>query len=88
MMGGTGIEVPCLEDGEEPITGFFTTRLVKASSIAEAEEIAKEMVLRDWTSGEYASTNRGAPPVVRIEAAHETSWWRLFRFRNTGYTFY
>jgi hypothetical protein len=87
-MEGTGIEVPCPEDGGEPIIGFFTTRLVKARTVDEAEGKAKEMVLSDWTVGEYASINQGGTPALKVDTVYSASWWQSLKYKNTGHTFY
>lgn len=53
MLGGTGIDVPS-EENESSIIGFFTTRFVRGGTVREAERKAKDMVLSEWLSGEYA----------------------------------
>ena len=88
VLEGTGIDVPCLEAGGAPMVGFFTTRLVKAGTVEEAEEKAKKMVLLDWTVGEYASANQGGKPALRVEAIYSASWWQWLIFKNTGHSFY
>lgn len=71
-----------------PIIGFFTTRLVKARTVDEAEDKAKKIVLTDWTVGEYASVNQGGTPTLKVDAVYFASWWHSLRFKNTGHIFY
>jgi hypothetical protein len=87
MMQGVGIEVPNLEGGE-PIVGFFTTRLVSASTSSEAESKAKKMVIADWTAGEYADSNKGAVPQLTVESVQACSFLKRFTFKNGGHAFY
>jgi hypothetical protein len=76
-----------LSDGP-PIIGFFTTRIVRAKSLDEAEEKAKAMVLTDWTSGEYASSNVGSRPILRVDSVYGSNWWQHLRFKNKGHSFF
>ncbi|MDC0680888.1 hypothetical protein [Sorangium atrum] len=87
ILEGKGIKVQGA-DGEPPIIGFFATRAVRARSVKQAEEIAKAMVLADWTTGEYALLNRGGAPVLKVEGVNALSWWRFLRFKNTGHAFF
>lgn len=87
MLGGTGINITS-EEGGPSITGFFTTRLVRAETAAEAEKKAKAMIISEWTSGEYSEVNTGLIPLLSIEKTFESSFWKYLRFKNRGYTFY
>ncbi|WP_437907153.1 hypothetical protein WME95_04415 [Sorangium sp. So ce327] len=87
ILEGKGIKVE-VADGEPPIIGFFATRAVRAHSVKQAEEIAKAMVLADWTTGEYAPLNQGGAPVLKVEGVDALSWWRFLRFKNTGHVFF
>ena len=53
MLGETRIDIPSKEN-ESSIIGFFTARFVRAVTVIEAERKAKDMVLSEWLSGEYA----------------------------------
>ena len=87
ILEGRGIKVEDAEGGP-PIIGFFTTHAVRAHSVEEAEEMAKAMVLGDWTTGEYASANQGGAPVLKVESVYASSWWRFLRFKNKGHSFF
>ncbi|WP_437914873.1 hypothetical protein WME73_04505 [Sorangium sp. So ce302] len=87
ILEGMGIKVE-VADGGPPIIGFFATRAVRAHSVKQAEELAKAMVLADWTTGEYALLNQGGAPVLKVEGVDALSWWRFLRFKNTGHAFF
>jgi hypothetical protein len=87
MLHGTGIHVPG-NSGAPPIIGFYTTRVVRASSEAEAAHAAKSVVTAQWQSGEYAESNTGGLPQLRIESVARTGFFRGMLFRNGGHTFY
>lgn len=87
MLHGTGIRVPSQESGEDLI-GFYTTRLVRAASEAEAERNARRNVETQWTTGEYAATNLGARPELSTEWVRQTSFLDLFFFKSKGHAFY
>lgn len=88
-MEGTGIGFSA-SDGAPPAIGFFTTRWVKASSPASACDLAKQLVLSEWTpSGTYGSTNSGSPPQLVVEETWEIGAFRaLFGRKPAGYSFY
>jgi hypothetical protein len=87
MLHGTGIRVPS-QGSEEDLIGFYTTRLVRASSEAEAERSARGKVETQWRTGEYARNNLGPPPALSTEWVRRTSFLDLFFFRATGHAFY
>jgi len=85
-MNGEGISVP--SSGDEVI-GFYTTRWVKADRSEEAEEIAKELVLLDWTEGEYADLNEGDPPIISVDSISPVGFLKyLWRRPGKGHAFY
>jgi hypothetical protein len=88
MLGGTGIDIPSDEKNGPPIIGFFTARLVMAATAAEAEKRAKDMVLSEWSSGEYARANKGSMPILTVESVQESSLSEKLRSKNKGYSFY
>jgi hypothetical protein len=45
-MQGSGIDLPC--PGTEPATGFFSTVIVAAGSVRQAESLARAAVLTEW----------------------------------------
>ena len=89
MLVGRGISYPS-SNGGDPIIGFFTTRLIKATDETHAQHLAKEAVLAEWRpGGEYASANAGSLPALTVDDS-----WRvgplsgIFGRRPRGYAFY
>ncbi|MFL6628540.1 MAG: hypothetical protein ACJ8G1_19020 [Vitreoscilla sp.] len=74
---------------DRPLVGFYTTRVVKASSTADAVDVASQSVLAQWAGdGSYVHSNRGSIPQLSVEwIRHDTFLSALF-FRATGYCFY
>lgn len=70
--------------------GFFTTRLVRATDLAAAEQQAKDLVLSEWRlSGAYASANRGSVPALSIEKSFPVSFLAgMFGRKPSGYALY
>lgn len=87
VMEGTGIKVPSVP---EPIVGFLTTRKVKAVDQDEAIKKARNVVLQDWTDGEYQASNIGALPDLQIDSVRRLGLIEgvFSRVPNSGYTFY
>lgn len=87
ILSGEGIDLPL---GSTSSVGFFTTRLVRATDLAGAEDLARELVLSDWRKGgPYAESNRGSLPTLSIEQSFAVGWLaRTFGRRPAGYTFY
>ena len=74
--------------GGPPIIGFFATRVVHADSLQEAKKKATDMVLADWTTGEYAALNIGNRPVVKVDGVYASNWSKHFVFKNKGHAFF
>jgi hypothetical protein len=87
MIEGEGIDVPSENNGPS-IIGFFTTRIVEASTAEAAESKAKNMILAEWSTGTYAETNRSSLPTMVVESVIETGFLESVKFKNEGYTFY
>jgi hypothetical protein len=87
MLHGTGIRVPSQEVGRE-IIGFYTTRLVLAPTEGEAVTRAHGKVMSQWSSGNYARSNKGQLPELSTQWVERTSFLDLFFFKATGHTFY
>lgn len=87
MIEGEGIKISS-EKQEPSITGFFTTRLVRASTTEEAEKKAKTMILAEWTSAEYAKVNKGSLPSLTVSSMEKTNFIESLKSKYTGYSFY
>lgn len=86
-LSGRGIDCAI---GDDRAVGFFTTRLVKAPDLAQAEVVAKELVLSEWRAGgEYSHSNRGPVPVLVVEESFPLGLLAgIFSRRPSGYSFY
>ena len=88
VVNGEGISVPSSTTGEE-IIGFYTTRWIKAASADEAKSVAIDLVMSDWTEGEYAESNRGESPRLSVDSISQVSLIKyLWRQPGSGHTFY
>jgi hypothetical protein len=87
LVNGRGLRLPGAEGGPE-IRGFFTTRVVRASSSNEATERAIEAVREKWSTESFAEANRGQVPVLQAEEVHSSSFLESLRIPGKGYTFY
>lgn len=87
LLSGRGIDLPFDDDSA---IGFFTTRLVRAVDLANAETLARDLVLSEWRpGGDYAQANRGAVPVLSIERSFPVGWLQgIFGRKGSGYAFY
>ena len=88
-LAGSGISYPST-DGEAPIIGFFTTRLVTAPDRLQAHQLAMEVVLAEWRSGgAYAEGNIGTLPNLIVDESWPVGFLTgIFSRRPSGYTFY
>ncbi|AVP96802.1 hypothetical protein C7S18_06125 [Ahniella affigens] len=85
LVEGTGISVVM---AERTLVGFFATRAVRARSPEEAIEKVRAMVTADWTSGRYASWNKGVAPAIHVEDVWRSPWYQNVLSKNDGHTFY
>ncbi|WP_342316663.1 hypothetical protein [Lysobacter sp. FW306-1B-D06B] len=88
-LSGAGISYP-FADGSDPVIGFFTTRVVKAPDLGQAQAAATSLVLSEWLpGGPYAADNAGSPPTLSIEEAWPIGLFSgFFGAAPDGYTFY
>jgi len=73
LVNGRGLRIPRTE-GEPEIRGFFTTRVVRASSSNEAAEKAVDAVRERWNTESFAQANRGQVPVLLADEVHSSSF--------------
>ena len=71
-----------------PAIGFYTTRVVRARSEAEAARKAEEIVLAEWAAPPYVKANTGSPPSLTVESVSRVPLMRALRLPSKGYTFY
>ena len=86
-MQGRGIHIASEVFGK-PIIGFYTTRLVKAESLAAAKVKAKVHLLKEWDAEPYVSSNSGSSPTVTIQSVQQAGFSDWLKFKNKGYSFY
>ena len=87
MLHGVGLSIP--PDGATPgIIGFYTTRLVRAATVPDAEEVARHLVLSEWSPGARYGIHGSAGLQVFVESVATSSFLKSLCFANRGYTFY
>ncbi len=75
------------KDGIKVNYGFITTRIVKASSLKEAEDIAVDLVKNDDALMDMLSEqNWEKPPTIYLQEIYKASFWK--KLGGGGYTFY
>jgi hypothetical protein len=87
MLHGTGIYIQT-EKPLETIIGFYTTRLVRAKTDADAITKAKANVETEWVSGKYSKSNNGIAPQLSVESVFRSGLFEWLRFNNSGHSFY
>jgi hypothetical protein len=85
ILQGTGIRVPA---GRDVAVGFYATRAVRAASAEEAVMKAKQRVMENWTTGEYAESNKGNTPTLETESVERIGFLAAWRIPNSGHAFY
>ncbi len=78
-------------DGIEELTGFVTTRWVKAKTPEDAELLAVELIRRDSSLIGISRNNneKTAVPKIFLVELSPVSWFTYFRKSpGQGYTFY
>jgi len=88
QLQGTGIRLAGA-GSEPPIVGFYTTRIVRAASPAQAAEAAARTVSAQWADNTaYARSNAGSPPKLSVEWVKDDTFLGSLLFRGTGHAFY
>jgi hypothetical protein len=81
-----GENFPISREGGTKLTGFFTTRYVRAKRAEEAERKAVELVRYDQSLLAMLDPNSSVEPMVYLEEMARIPWWRPLG--GKGYTFY
>jgi hypothetical protein len=87
MLHGHGIKLH-IEGESRPAVGFYCTRQINASTAEAAVLKAKEMVLQEWSSPQYAAINKGALPILDVDSVEQVTFFSSLTFKNSGHTFY
>ncbi|MDH5179549.1 MAG: hypothetical protein OEZ39_11955 [Gammaproteobacteria bacterium] len=84
ILEGRNFEV--IIDGKVKNMGFYTTRIVKADSIEEAEDKAIHLIKTDQSLINIMVKESVLEPVIEVDSVYKASWWK--RTGGKGYTFY
>ena len=85
MLRGENFEVNLEEGGVENL-GFITTRVVKADSLDEAEQMAVNLVKNDQSLIKVMRTCSQHEPTIYLESISKASFFQ--RVGGEGYSFY
>jgi hypothetical protein len=77
MLRGENFEIPL--DGVPERMGFYTTRLVRASSEADAENQAVELVRRNEALRKATIKTSKHTPMIYLESLGRRPWWHIFK---------
>lgn len=78
-------------DGEKKLSGFVTTRWVRAANSSEAELAAVELIKKDVSLINMVLNTKGEEPTPRVflEEIAEVGWITYLRHKpGRGYIFY
>ena len=84
MLQGHNFEV--IIDGKMENLGFYTTRVVRANSLEEAEKKAINLIKNDRSLINIMVKNSILEPKIEVEMVYKASWWK--KTGGKGYTFY
>ena len=87
LIHGQGINIPAT-DGAETIIGFYTTRVVRASGLKDAETKAVTSVRKEWQRPPLLGQNQGEAPLLEVEKVFSATLLKALVTRNKGFTFY
>ena len=84
LLQGENFEI--MVENKNQNCGFYTTRIVKASSEKEAEEIAINLIKNDNSLIEMTIKASQYTPRIFLEDIEYAPWWK--RVGGRGYTFF
>lgn len=82
---GENFEIPL--DGVPERMGFYTTQVVRASSEADAENQAVELVRGNATLRKVTIKTSVYTPMIYLESLERRPWWHMFK-KQQGFTFW
>ena len=85
ILRGENFEIPL--DGVPERMGFYTTRFVRASSEADAENRAVELVRGNAELRKAISRTSVYTPMIYLESLERRPWWHIFK-KQQGFTFW
>lgn len=87
LLEGSNLCIPG-QLGEAPSVGFFTTRVVWARGIEDAEGKALRSVKKAWEHGVYAKQPTSEQLKLRVSESGPSSLGRWLRAPNRGHVFF
>ena len=91
LMHGEGIRLvgeAANQAHQQPLVGFYKTRIAWAGTEEKARRSAIQKVARQWSSGSYADANAGAFPTLKIESIERVGMLKALLFKADGHMFY
>ena len=102
ILNGEGICIPhnanaaallgiaqCAPEEDDPIIGFFTTRVVRGATDRDAVQRAIALVRADWARPPLKKINRGSEPTLTVDLVEKVAFLECFSIGpGEGYTFY
>lgn len=87
LVEGSNLFIPS-RDGEPPVVGFFTSRVVWASEVRKAERKALRSVRDEWQTGEYARYPTSDRLQLAASEVSRSSFSRWLGAANKGHVFF
>lgn len=87
LVEGSNLFIPG-RDGDPPVVGFFTSRVVWASAVHKAEQKALQSVRDEWQTGEYARHPTSDRLQLATSEVSPSSFSRWLSAPNKGHVFF
>ena len=87
LIEGKNLNVPG-QHGTRAIVGFFTTRVVRATTSEEAERKAISAVRSEWQKPKFKNQLGGRSLDLAVSEVGESSFLRWLKAPNRGHTFF
>ena len=87
LVEGSNLRIPGASSGEE-LAGFFTNRVVYATTPLSAGNKALEMIRQEWQAPEYSSKRGAQDLVLTVSEVGSATLLGWARAPNRGFTFF
>jgi hypothetical protein len=87
LIEGSNLCIPGEQD-EPPLAGFFTSRVVWATDMGNAEGKALGFVRDAWENGDYAKQPTSGRLELAVTESSQSSFRQWLRGPNKGHTFF
>lgn len=84
MLRGENFEI--IFDGKIQNVGFYTTRIVKAPDLEQAELAAVELIKNDEHLIQMLAKDLNFTPMIYLEEIVQVKWWK--KLGGKGYSFF